>query len=211
MTTLNAPNYAERATPAQIQQAINGLKAGGINVQLVETPAQALDNLQQLIPSGASVMTAASQTLKEIGFEDLLKAKTHAWVNLKEEMLAESDPAKQAALRTQSALAEYYVGSIHAITEAGQMVTASHSGSQLPSYAFTSRHVIWVAGVQKIVPTLDAALRRVREYSLPREDERMKAMGMRGSRIGKLLIFEWEAPHLQRQLNLILVNQVIGV
>jgi hypothetical protein len=211
MTTTSSSGYSNLPTPAQIQQTISELKPRGINVQLVDTPADALDKLQQLIPSGATLMIAASQSLKEIGFEDLLKAKTHGWVNLKEALFSEPDSAKQAELRTQSALADYYVGSVQAITEAGEMMIASHSGSQLPAYAFTSRNVIWVAGVQKIVPTLEAALRRIREYSLPREDERMKAMGMRGSRIGKLLIFEWEAPHLQRHLNLILVNQVVGV
>jgi len=71
--------------------------------------------------------------------------------------------------------------------------------------------VIWVVGTQKIVPTLDAAIKRVREYSLPREDERMKSLGALGSRITKLLIIESEPPFVQRNVNLILVNQLLGV
>ncbi len=203
-------DYTQLATSSQIQQTIAAVEARGIKVQLVDTAAQALDKVQQLIPTGASVMTAASLTLKEIGFEALLKSKSHLWVNLKDEMLAESDPVKQGARRVQSAMAEYYLGSIHAIAETGEIVTASNSGSQLAPYAFTSRNVIWVAGTQKIVPTLDAAMRRIREYSLPHEDERMKAMGFRGSRIGKILIFEMEPPHLRRNINLILINQLVG-
>ncbi len=211
MNVTTSIDYTQLPSPEQIQQTIAALEPSGINVQLVDDTTQALDKILALIPKGANVMTAASQSLKEIGFEDLLKSNMHGWVNLKGSMLAEKDPVRQAILRAESALAAYYVGSIQAITQTGELVIASHSGSQIPSYAFTSPNVIWVAGVQKIVPTLEDGLRRVREYSLPLEDERAKAMGMRGSKIGKMLIFEWEAPHLRRNLNLILVNQVVGV
>ncbi len=209
MTTTT--DYTQLATSSQIQQTIAAVEARGIKVHPVDTAAEALDKLQQLIPTGAKVMTAASQTLKEIGFEDVLKSKSHLWVNLKDELLAETNPQQQAELRIQSSLADYYVGSVHAIAETGEIVTASNSGSQLASYAFTSRNVIWVAGTQKIVPTLEAGMRRIREYSLPHEDQKMKAMGYRGSRIGKILIFEMESLHLQRSVSLILVSQLLGV
>lgn len=211
MNTTTSTHYAQLPSPAQIQQTIAALEPSGIKVQLVDDAAQALDAVKALIPNDANVMTAASQSLKEIQFEALLKSNAHGWRNLKAEMLAESDPQQQGVLRMQSSLAEYYIGSVQAVTETGELITVSHSGSQIPSYAFTSRNVIWVVGVQKIVPTVEAGLRRIREYSLPLEDERAKAMGMRGSKIGKILIFEWEAPHLRRNLNLILVNQLLGV
>lgn len=210
MATQTTPNYTQLATSSQIQRTIAAVEARGIKVQLVDTAAEALDKLQSLIPTGERVMTAASQTLKEIGFEALLRSESHLWVNLKGELLAETNPQKQGELRMQSALSEYYLGSVQAIAETGEIVTASHSGSQLASYAFTSRNVIWVVGVQKIVPTLEDAMRRIREYSLPLEDQRAKAIGMRGSRIGKILIFEMEPPHLRRNINLILVNQLVG-
>ena len=88
---------------------------------------------------------------------------------------------------------------------------ASAGGGQLAAYVFSSPNVIWVAGVQKITPTLEDAIRRVREYALPREDQRMKELGRPGSIIGKLLIFEHEPPQLGRNIHLILVNEVVGV
>ena len=47
-----------------------------------------------------------------------------------EAILAEKDPAKQALLRTQSALSDFYLGSVHAIAETGEFIIASNSGSQ---------------------------------------------------------------------------------
>src|SRR5262249_48524994 len=98
-----------------------------------------------------------------------------------------------------------------AVAETGELVIASAGGNQIAAYAFTSPNVIWVVGAQKIVPTLADAFTRVREYNLPKEDERMKSLGMPGSMIGKLLIFEREAPLLGRNLTLILVKETVGV
>jgi hypothetical protein len=58
---------------------------------------------------------------------------------------------------------------------------------------------------------LEAALKRVREYNLPREDARVKALGHPGSAISKILIVELEPAMLQRNVNLILVNDLVGV
>ena len=157
-------------------------------------------------------MTGASLTLKEIGFEALLISGSHPWRNLKAEIVAEKDPVKQTLLRRQGVLADYFLGSVHAVAETGELVVASLTGSQLGPYAFTSSHIIWVVGAQKIVPSLDEAIRRVREYVLPHEDKRMRESsgGKMGSAIGKLLIIQQEVPFLNRKLTLLFVNQAVG-
>jgi hypothetical protein len=66
--------------------------------------------------------------------------------------------------------------------------------------------------VHKIIPTLDDALRRVRESVLPLEDQRQKDRGnSSGSLIGRILILNREPAQLRRNLTLILVNQVLGL
>jgi L-lactate utilization protein LutB len=187
------------------------IQSRGIRAEVVDTGAQALERIQQLIPAGAGVMTGGSVTLKQIGLEELLKSGAHPWVNLKDELLAERDMVKQGLLRKQSTLADYFLGSVQAISETGEIVLASAGGSQLAAYAFSSQNVVWVAGVQKIVPTLEDALRRVREHALPIEDQRMKSLGMPGSFIGKILIFEREPAQLGRKIHLILVNEPVGI
>jgi hypothetical protein len=61
------------------------------------------------------------------------------------------------------------VGSVHAVTQDDYLVADSASGSQLAPNASGVRRAIWVAGAQKVVPDLAAALRRVQAYSLPRK------------------------------------------
>ena len=201
------------ALPAleRIQRTVESVNARGIHAELVETKEAALERVQDLIPAGAVVMTGGSVTLQQIGLEAVLISGEHPWRNFKADLLAERDPVKQSAMRRQGTLAEFYLGSVNALAETGELVFASGSGSQLPAYAYTSRNVIWVAGAQKIAPTLEEALRRVREYVLPLEDQRQKSIGnSAGSRINRILIIEGEPAYLRRNLTLILVNQVLG-
>lgn len=192
-----------------IEKTILGLKSRGIYVHLVETKEEALEKAKSLIPDGAEVMTGSSTTLQQIGFVDLLKSGNHPWKNLKEAIVAEKDPEKQGELRKLSVSSDYFLGSVHAITEAGETVTASASGSQIPSYAYASDNVIWIAGAHKIVPNLEAAFARIRDYVYPLEDARMKSTGAAGSVLAKMFIFEREVMP-NRHLHLILVNQVLG-
>jgi hypothetical protein len=194
-----------------VQRTVESVTARGIHAELVDTKEAALERVQALIPPGCVVMTGGSVTLQQIGFEEILISGNHPWRNFKADLLAEKDPVKQSAMRQQGALAEFYLGSVNALTETGELVFASGSGSQLPAYAFTSRNVIWVAGTQKITPILEDALRRIWEYVLPLEDQRQKSLGNKaGSRINRILIIEGEPAYLRRNLTLILVNQVLG-
>jgi L-lactate utilization protein LutC len=203
-------SYNTLPTEATLQKTAESVKARGINVEIVASKEEALKHIQKLIPAGASVMTGASITLTQIGLDDVLISGSHPWKNLKQDIVTEKDPAKQAALRKQSVLADYFLGSVHAISETGELVIASATGSQIPSYAFTSEHVIFVAGAQKITTSLEDAIQRVRQYVVPLEDKHMKDLGAPGTTLGKLLIFEKEVPFLQRQVTLLLVKEPLG-
>jgi len=203
-------NYETLATQEAIERTINALAERGVEAVLVENRAEALEKVKSLIPKGASVMNGSSRTLEEIGFVDYLKSGTHGWKNLHEKILAEQDPVKQALVRKQSVLSDYYLGSVHAVAETGQFVIASNSGSQLPHLAYTSPNLVLVAGTQKIMPDLDAALARVREYVLLLEDKRMKDVGMGGSFISKLLIFEKEQAFMGRKVLVLFVKEKLG-
>lgn len=205
-----AMKYQTLASKEVVEKTIAALKERGMKGVFVESHAEALEMIKNLIPKDASVMNGASRTLEEIGFVEYLKAGQHGWNNLHETILVEQDPVKKALLRKQAVLSDFYLGSVHAIAETGQIVIASNSGSQIPHIVFTSPNIIFVVGVQKIMPTLDEALQRVWEYVLPLEDARMKSVNMGGSAISKLLIIEKEQPFMGRNVHVIFVNETLG-
>jgi len=102
---------------------------------------------------------------------------------------------------------DYALGSVHAITSDGTLVIASASGSQLASYAWGAAHVIFVAGAQKLVPTLQAAHERIYQHSLVLEDARAIAAYGQHSSVGKILEIHQELPG---RIHIVLIRQVAG-
>ncbi len=209
-TNLSNPTYENIPNNETVEKVAAALKERNIEPIIVNTAAEALTKIKELIPAQANVNNGASVTLEQIGFVDYLKSGNHGWNNLKEAVVAEKDPEKQAKLRKEAILADYFLGSVHALTESGQLLIASNSGSQLPSYAFSSQNVIWVIGTQKIVPTLDDAFKRLHDYVFPLEDKHMQDLYKMNSSINKILIFQREPAYLNRKLHVILVNEKLG-
>jgi len=201
--------YDALASKNVIKRTMDALKARNINVELVDTKDDALRIINKLIPPGKEVMTGGSTTLDQIGFTELLKSGKHPWKNLKGQLLSEKDPARQMELRKKSVTSEYFLGSVHAVAETGEILIVNATGSSIPSDAFSSDNVIWIVGTHKIVPTLEEGFKRIREYCFPLEDKRMKSIGYQGTTIGKYLIFEREINE-NRKINLIFVNEKLG-
>lgn len=203
-------DFKTLATTDSMDKTSDALRANNFEPIQVANKAEALAKIQELIPEGASIMNGASETLREIGFIDLLKSKEHKWQNLHDAIIAETDSVKQALLRAHSVVSDFYLGSAHAVTEGGELFFASNSGSQLPHLAFTSKNVVLVVGGQKIVPTPTDAFQRIDEYIVPLEDVRMKGVYGYGTAHNKTLILHKENPAMGRKVYVIIVKENLG-
>jgi L-lactate utilization protein LutB len=203
-------DYTQIASQETIDATAAALKERGVEAIVVATKEEALAKIKELIPQGASVMNGASKTLEAVGFIEYLKSGAHGWNNLHAAIVAETDKAKQGALRKQAALSDFYLGSVHALAQTGEFVIASASGSQLAHVVFTSPNLIFVVGTQKIVPALADARARVADYVFPLEDARMKSTGAPGSVLAKEFIFHREPAVMGRKVRMILVNEALG-
>lgn len=206
----SAALYTVVPSDAVIDRTVQALRERvNIEAVVVDNRAHALEALLSRIPEGAEVAMGGSRSLQEIGFLAYLAQNPDRYRNLRDLATKEPDAEKRAEIRRRTPIADYYMGSVHAVAETGEVVIASRGGSQLAGYVFAARNVIWVIGAQKIVPNLEAAIRRVRDYSLPMEDARMRQTGSaQGSTIGKLLIVENEVR--AGRISAILVREPLG-
>jgi catechol 2,3-dioxygenase-like lactoylglutathione lyase family enzyme len=173
-------SFAEPATAQRLERAAAALRAHGFSVEILDTLSEARTRVPDLIPAGASVFTGASETLRLSGIEDDINASGR-YDALKPRGLAMDRATEADAIRRMFASPDVEIGSVAAVTETGSVVIASGSGSQLPGYAGGAARAIWIVGAQKVVPDLDAALRRVYEHCLPLENERaLRVYGARG-------------------------------
>ena len=190
-----------------IEETVANLVANGFEVVVVDDGEAALDQVTARIPAGASVMNGHSTTLEEIGFVDYLEGD-HDWENLAAEIWSIDDDAERQAARRRAQTADYFLGSVNAIAETGELVAADRSGSRVGAYPFAAGNVVIVSGVNKIVSDLDAALDRVESVAYPLENERAKEAYGVESAIAKQLVFRQELD--EGRTTVVLVRDRLG-
>jgi L-lactate utilization protein LutC len=202
--------YDKLAPENTVKTTVTALNSKGYETYVLKDRQAALNKIIELIPHGASVMNGSSITLEQIGFVEYLKSGKHGWKNLHELILAEKDEDKQANLRKQSVLSDFYLGSVHALTENGEFIIASNTGSQLPHIVFTSPNLIFVVSTKKIVANLTEAMERLEKYIIPLENKRMLTKYGMGTSLNKIVIFKNENQMLKRKVFFVLVQEDLG-
>jgi hypothetical protein len=193
---------------ARVRRAFGALKQRGVEPFFVPDRRAALSCVLGLLPLGANVAHGHSTTLEQIGLVDHLRQPESGYRYLNDEWQAEDDPRERHRLRARLSLeADYFLGSVQAVCESGEAVGADATGSRQAFYIYGPPTLIWVAGINKLVPTLEDGLRRTRQVALALEDQRMKRLGRSGSVIGKLVIYERQSPG---RTTLILVGEPLG-
>jgi L-lactate utilization protein LutC len=198
-TTLAEDHVIERTRAA--------LEANGFEVFVVDSGAEAKAKILELIPEGAEVMTNTSKTLDEIGISSAINESGKYDAIRPKLMALFGDPTKKREQRKIAAAPDYALGSVHAITETGDIVIASGSGSQIGQYPYAAGKVIFVAGTHKIVSDIEEAHRRLKEHALPLENQRMQGVYGRNSAIKKVLTIHGDAPG---RFTLVLIREHLG-
>lgn len=200
--------YKQIPDQAVINKTLESLVSNGMTASAVETKEEARQAVLDLLPAGSPVMTMTSETLREIDIEQEINEGSQ-YVSLKKKLYSMDRATQNHEMQSLGSAPEYVVGSVHAVTQGGEIIIASNTGSQLPAYAYGATHVIWVIGAQKIVENLDYGMKRIKDYVLPLESERAKkAYGAPGSNISKILIVNREVN--PGRINIIIVKQLLG-
>jgi hypothetical protein len=206
-TSAPATRFTDPAPGERLERVAAALRAKNFAVEILDDAGAARTRIKDLIPEGASVFTGASETLRLSGIEEDIN-NSGRYEALRSRGQAMDRATQMDEIRRMLASPDVIVGSVAAVTEAGSLVVASASGSQLTGYAGGSARAIWVVGAQKLVPDLSTALRRIEDHCLPLENDRaLKAYG-RASAINRVLILNAE-PHPGRG-TVLLLREAIG-
>src|SRR5690242_3465081 len=209
ISTELVPNkeFSKLATDEQIELVAKALEGNNIHAVVVENGEEAKRFVLQLIPPGAEVYANISKTLEKIGLNEEID-KSGRYDAVRPKVLALDRKTQADEIRILRSRPAYIVGSVQAITEDGQILTASNGGSQVAPYAYGASKVILVVGAQKIVKDLNEGFRRIKEYSYPLEDARLRATLGVPSAIGKILVIDREV--VPGRITVILVKEELG-
>lgn len=179
--------FAKLASDDQMERTVKALEANGIQAVVAENAEEAKRIFFELVPEGSEVFLGASVTLETLGIKDEID-QSGRFKALRPKMFAMNRATQGREIRKLGGAPDYAAGSVHAVTEDGQVLIASKTGSQLGPYASGAGKVVWVVGAQKIVKDLNEGLRRIREYCYPLEEVHMQQLYKTGTSINKILI-----------------------
>ena len=182
-----ARQFAHLASDARIDAAAAALERHGMTAVVVASGNDARGVVEKLLPYGAEVFNNTSRTLEATGIaQDIERSGRYQPLRLR--LYQMDHEMQQREMRHLAASPDFVVGSAHAVTEDGTLLIASASGSQLGPIVSGAGRVVLVVGGQKIVPDVEAGVRRVYQYCLPLEDGRARAAYGVGSGVNNILI-----------------------
>ena len=204
---IDEPQWTVPASEEQTARTLAALLDNGFAAELLDNTAAAAERALEIIPPGASVFTAASETLQVSGLDADINTSGR-YDAVKPRLWAMDRATHMPEIRRMSATPDVVIGSVSALTETGTLVAVSASGSQLPAYAGGAGTAIWIIGTQKIVPDLATAFERIESYALPLESARCQVVYGRPSAINKVLIINREI--FAGRSTVLLVNESLG-
>lgn len=151
----------EKACQIQANHVIEEMKKRNFEAFYCETREEALEKALSLIEKGSVIAHGGSLTIEEIGLLSYIKVHPEEF-NFIDRSLAKTDEEKRQ-YHAKSVLADYYLMSANAFTEDGQLVNIDGNGNRVSCLCFGPKHVIVVVSMNKMVPTVEDAYKRIRE------------------------------------------------
>ena len=150
------------------------LEANNFEVFLAEKREDACKIvMQELIPQLApkTISWGGSMTFRSTGLYKALSDKTdvEVWDPFDDNTSAEEKNQR----RRRSLHADLFITGTNAVTEAGQLVNLDMIGNRVAALTFGPRWVVIVVGRNKIVPDLEEAMFRIKNYVAPANSMRL--------------------------------------
>ena len=153
-----------------VQKVIEALRKNRMMAEYVSSKEDVVPLVKTLLEDGCTVGTGGSRTLDETGVTEYLRNSNHVFYDRNNPALSAEE---RAELTAKSATADVYFCSSNAVTEQGILYNVDGFSNRVAAIANGPKKVIMVVGINKIVPDLDAAIRRVKTIAAPLNTKRL--------------------------------------
>ncbi|HSB05692.1 MAG TPA: lactate utilization protein [Thermodesulfobacteriota bacterium] len=152
------------------KKAVERLKAHEFDAVFVKTKEQAVEEILKWVKPDTKVGVGGSVTIRELGILDQLKARGNIifdhWVpGLSREQSLEIRKAQMSS--------DLFLSSSNAVTLTGELVNIDGIGNRVNAISFGPKKVVLVVGYNKIVGSLEEAMKRVRNEASPPNTKRL--------------------------------------
>ena len=162
-------------TPKQLafqsaaESIIKNLEKRNMEGYFFETGAECVKAITDLIEEDSQISWGGSESIKECGLLDALKKGNYTLID----RLTAKSPEESRELYVKAALSDYYLMSTNAIPMDGELINIDGNGNRVACLIHGPKHIIIVAGMNKVVSDVEAGYARVRDIATPANTKRL--------------------------------------
>ena len=173
-----------------IETTMENLEKNGIKAFYCETKEDVLPLVKTLINKGESVSHGGSVTLGECGIYELISNGDYDYIDRSK---YEGEAVREAYIKAFGC--DTYLTSSNAVTERGELYNVDGNSNRVACIVYGPKQVVMVVGKNKIVPDIDAAIKRVKEVASPQNCIRL-GIPSACSKLGKCVSLTKENPYM---------------
>jgi LUD domain len=147
-----------------VDTTIESLEKHGFNALYCATGKEAADFIMKSAENCETVGIAGTHTVRNLEVIPMLQ---DAGKTIYDHWLLTPGAPDELECRRKQLTADLFLASTNALTMTGEIVNRDGAGNRVSAMNFGPKSVILVAGVNKIVPDLDAAMARLEEVAGP--------------------------------------------
>lgn len=132
------------------------------------TADEAVEKVLELIPTGDVVSWGGVATVDELGIKERLRHRGQPVIDRD----TARTPEERMAMLHQALTCDTFLMSSNAISEDGQLVNIDGMGNRVAAMCYGPRQVVVIAGMNKVLGTLDDAIARARNIAAPASAQR---------------------------------------
>ena len=150
------------------QVLVKNLQNRHFEAYYCESKEQALEKALELIPKGSSVGWGGALSAQQIGLMDAIKSGDYVAIDRDKA----TNPEERKKIMKDCLLADVFITGANAISLDGQMVNIDGNGNRVAAIVYGPESIIVIAGMNKVMDTLEAAMIRARTISAPLNKQR---------------------------------------
>ena len=147
---------------------VKNLRSRHFDAYYCKDKKEALEKALELIPQGATVGWGGAMSAQQIGLLDAMNAGNYNAIDRDKA----PDPAEREKAMKQCLLADVFITGANALSLDGQMVNIDGNGNRVAAIVYGPQSVVVIAGMNKVVDTLETAVIRARTVAAPMNKQR---------------------------------------
>ena len=166
MTQFEKQYYEKRG-----QQLVKNLNARFFEAYYCDNKEEAKKKALELIPEGSVVGWGGCLSAEQIDLVDEMRHGNYRAIDRD----AASSPEERMDLMRRCLLSDVFITGANAISMDGQMVNIDGMGNRVSAIVFGPKSVVVIAGMNKVVDTVEDAVVRARTVAAPTNKQRFPA------------------------------------